>query len=311
MKKLGVLALIGLTALTLLSCNQRDYEISVVCPTGAPAISVASHAINNKVSYTFIDASTISEQFTANKDDVIIAPVNAGAKLYKNNKSTYKLAAVLTWGNIYFATQRTDITSIDDLAGKSVTLFGETTINASIAKYVLEQKNITVNYETALSTAADTQGLLISDSNSIVVTAEPALTAAETQLAKNDKAVTSFSISELYSEVSGGLEYTQAGLFVSNNTIDKHLGELEEYLEEIENSCTLVTTNAEEVANNIIELGNTGLPAAKAVILKALPKCNIKYVSAKDAKSSVEATASVDLKQFGGALPQNDFYYGL
>ena len=312
MKKIGLLALAGVTAIGLASCgSEEDYELSIVCPQGAPAISVASLAVDNTDAYSFIDASTISEQFTANTADVLIAPVSAGAKLYKAGKSTYKLASVVTWGNIYFATQRTDITSIDDLAGKTVTLFGETTINASVAKYVLAEKNITVEYAESLSSAALTQQLLISDSSAIVLTAEPALTAATVKLANESKSVTSFSVSELFADLTGGSEYTQAGVFVNNETINKHKDELDDYLEKVSESCALVTTNAEEVADDIIALGNTGLPATKAVVLKALPKCNIKYVSAKDAKASVEATASIDLEQFGGAVPQDDFYYGL
>ena len=51
------------------------------------------------------------------------------------------------------------------------------------------------------------------------------------------------------------------------------------------------------------------LPNAK-VAEKAIPGCAIRFVSAKDAKEQVEKTAQIDLSQFGGEVPADDFYYG-
>lgn len=308
MKKRFLITTLGAGLLVALaSCGSDDYKLSVVAPQGAPAVSVASLAVNDTDSYSFIDANNIAEQFTANEKDIIIAPVNAGAKLYKANKSTYKLGAVVTWGNLYFATQRTDITSINDLNGKDVTLFGETTINASLAKYVLDNKSIEPNYA-YLGSAANTKELLASDDNAIVMTAEPALTAVTNQLKQNGKTVVSYSISELYEEISDA-EFTQAALFIKADTIENHKGLVNEYLDKVKQSCDLVTSDVEAVANNIITLGNTGLPAALPVLKQALPKCNIKFKSAADSKAAIEKTANIDLKQFGGAVPSDDFYY--
>ena len=55
----------------------------------------------------------------------------------------------------------------------------------------------------------------------------------------------------------------------------------------------------------------------KAVLLRvepkvaaaAIPNCGIRYTSAADAKELVEFTANIDLSQFGGAVPADDFYY--
>ena len=37
--------------------------------------------------------------------------------------------------------------------------------------------------------------------------------------------------------------------------------------------------------------------------------CNIRYMDAADAREQIEKTAMIDLKQFGGELPADDFYY--
>ena len=309
MKKVLFIFLFLFNLILLASCSTNDdYKLTVVAPQGAPAVSVASIAVDDKDSYSFINANNIAEQFTANEKDIIIAPVNAGAKLYKAGKSTYKLGAVVTWGNLYFATKRTDISSLSDLTGKTVTLFGENTINASLAKYVLEKKGIAVSYEYKGS-AEDTKNLLVSDANAIVMTAEPALTAVSNQLKQQNVTVTSFSISQLYKEVSNNSEFTQAALFIKADTIENHKKALDNFLDKVKTSCELVSNDVEKVANNVITLGNTGLPSALAVLKQALPKCNIKYVSAADAKSALEKTVAIDKTQFGGANPSDDFYY--
>ena len=314
MKKVLFVFLFIFNLVLLASCSTAndDYKITVVAPQGAPAVAVANEAINDKDSYSFIKAGLINEQFTANEKDIIIAPVNAGASLYMSEKkiSTYKLGAVVTWGNLYFATKRTDITSISDLDGKKVTLFGEKTINSSLARYVLAQKNITPNYEYK-ATAEQTKDLLLSSDNNdvIVLTAEPALTAASILLKQQNINVKSFSVAEIYKEVSNNSEYTQAGLFIKADTIKNHKSVVDSFLAKIKASCDLVSSNLETTVNNVIALGNTGLPPKAPVLTQALPKSNIKFVYAKDAKSAVEKTASIDLDQFGGAIPSDDFYY--
>ena len=97
--------------------------------------------------------------------------------------------------------------------------------------------------------------------------------------------------------------------FIKAETIEKHKAVLDAFLDKIKASCDAVTSNLDTTVSNIIALGNTGLPSAEAVLKNALPKCNIKYVSAKDAKVALEKTVSIDSQKFGGANPSDDFYY--
>ena len=50
------------------------------------------------------------------------------------------------------------------------------------------------------------------------------------------------------------------------------------------------------------------LPNEK-VAAAAIPNCSIRYTAAADAKELVEFTANIDLTQFGGAVPADEFYY--
>ena len=70
--------------------------LTVTSPNGAPALALAALAAENPGNYTYVAADAIAGVFAKAESDFIIAPVNAGAKLFKAGTSTYKLGAVVT-----------------------------------------------------------------------------------------------------------------------------------------------------------------------------------------------------------------------
>jgi len=274
----------------------------VSAPSGAPGLALATLAVQNPDNYTFVAAETISAEFASENADFIIAPLNAGAKLYKAGKSTYKLAGVVCWGNLVIASQKEGFT-MEDINGATITLFAENTINASVARYALEANGIVPASIEYLGSAANTQSLLLTDAEAIVVTAEPAVTAAKI---KNDK-VTSYSLNELLKAATGIDGYTQAALFVKAETAATQPEAVNAFLAQVAESCEKNTTDVPAVAEAAVALGL--LPNAK-VATAAIPNCAIRFVAALEAKPQVEATANIDLTQFGGAVPADDFYYG-
>lgn len=306
MKKLLSLALIAIIALSLcLFAQAENADVSALkaaAPNGAPALALAALAVENPENYSFVAAETITAEFANGTADFIIAPLNAGAKLYKAGKSTYKLGAVVSWGNLYFASQKENFT-LEDMNGAAVTLFGENTINASIALYALSESGITPASVEYLAGAANTQSLLLSDENAIVLTAEPALSAAKI---KNER-VTGYSLNELYKAATGNDGFTQAALFIKAETIETQPEAVEAYLKMVEESVAKCADDPDAVAEAAVALEI--LPNVK-VAKSALPNCAIRYMAAWDAKEQIETTANIDLSQFGGAVPADDFYYG-
>jgi len=310
MKKL-ISVLLAL-ALTMSLCvfaiaEEADFSgLKVTSPSGAPALALAMMAVENPGQYTYIGADTIAAAFADKEADFIIAPVNAGAKLYKAGKSTYKLAAVVSWGNLFIASQKEGLKA-EDLNGARITLFGENTINASVVLYALEQNGIVpaeVNY---LAGADKTKDLLLSDAEAVVVTAEPALTAAKFAAKKEEKTISSISVNELLGQAAGMEGYTQAALFVKAETLESRPDAAAAFLKAAEDACGMCASDVAAVAEAAVTLEI--LPNAK-VAEAAIPGCAIRFVSAADAKELVEKTAAIDLSQFGGELPADDFYYG-
>ncbi|MCR4676137.1 MAG: hypothetical protein K5634_02770, partial [Sphaerochaetaceae bacterium] len=259
-------------------------------------------AAENPDQYTFVSAETITAEFANASSDFIVAPVNAGAKLYKMGKSDYKLAAVLSWGNLFFASRRADF-KLDDINGAKITLFGENTINSSIALFALKANGIVPSEVSYLAGAANTQQLLLSDPSAIVLTAEPALTAARVKMPE----ISSYPLNDLFFKATGNTGFTQAGLFVKSELAEKNPQAVEAYLSLVRESCDKCSSDISSVAEAAVALEI--LPNVK-VAEAAIPNCAVSYVPAREAKEMVEISANIDLKQFGGALPSDDFYYG-
>ena len=302
MKKLLILMMAVM--LIALPCLSEDLNaVQVSSPNGAPGLALAAMAVKAPEQYHYVAAETITAEFASAQSDFIIAPINVGAKLYKAGKSSYKLAAVVTWGNLYFASQRPDFT-VDSLNGAELTLFGENTINAVVANYTLDQLGIKPASVQYLAGAANTQSLLLTDANAIVLTAEPALTAAKMK----SSAISAISLNELYQQAAGtdNAGYPQAGLFVSRAAIEQHPDLVAAYLGQAETAVKQCETDVQAVAEAAVALEL--LPNLK-VAVKAIPGCAIHFVSSAEARAEIEKVAQLDLSQFGGALPSDDFYY--
>ena len=296
MKKLFILLTVLMLAAAAIAYGEENYKIE--CPNGAPALTVCALG-TEKV--TLVDAATIAASFSKEEADFIIAPINAGAKLFKAGKSTYRLAAVVTWGNLVFASQIQDFT-VEAINGHELILFGENTVNSSIALYVLREMGITPSEVNYLASAQETQRKVVEDAEAIVMTAEPAATAAQ----MTNPAVRTVSVSTLYQGITGDEGFAQAGLFIRAKTLEEKPEKVNAWLKEIRASADRCAADPEAAAKDAVAMG---IMAKEALVLKSIGNCGIHYVSVKEAREQIEKTVAVDPVQYGGELPADDFYY--
>lgn len=308
MKKFFFLFLL-LISLCMVACaggaqttTKDDYKLKIAGPSGAPLMASAQALDGKDYELNLNLAPESLKPLFANKSvDFIIAPINLGATLYSKNQN-YKLACILTWGNLYFAS-KASLGDVSSLNGKDLVLFGEGTVNDIVVKYVLENYNITPKSTTYLGDTQLTQAQLLNDTeNKIYLVAEPALSAAKN---KNSD-IKSLSVQSYFEAKSGAKKFTQAGLFVNTDTIKDHKGLVDSFINDVKASCEAVKNNKEALVDAAINLGIT---TPKAVLLKAIDGCNIEFKKSMDAKAEVEFSANLGLNLFGGALPADEFYY--
>ncbi len=310
MRKLISLMTALVLILGLCAFANAEGGLTITAPNGAPALAIATFAAENNDIYTTVAADTIGSAFGKGEFDFIIAPVNAGALMHRKFAAgeiahEYKLAAMVSWGNLYIAAQKETLKP-EDLIGANITLLGENTINASVVLYALKENGIEPAKVEYLGGADKTKELLLDDSDAIVVTAEPALTAAKFAAKQKEQTISSISVNELLKQATGNDGYAQAGLFVKAETAAADPEAVEAFLKNVEEACDKCETDVEAVAEAAVILEI--LPNAK-VAAAAIPGCAIRFVSAKEAKEQIEKTAGIDLKQFGGEVPADDFYY--
>ncbi len=327
MKKILVLGISLLSVQSLIACSDNKANsseskddikgtIKIVAPSGAPALSqvkIAYDAKNNnnyqiggyKIEFNTVSgADGVKAAIASKTHDIVVAPINLGATLYKSNH-TYKYAANITDGNLYLAST-TAINSFADLKDKKLVFFGENTINQVVVNKVLEENGINTTNITYLASTSDTQSQLVADKevNTVYLVAEPVLSAAKTKLNAANKEVSVLDIQTEFKRVTNGMDFLQAGVFVKDG-IDSEF--ISDYLEELKNGIDFVNNNHELAAKYATEL-NIGLPA-EAVLKKAIPGCNLNFRLSSTAKTSFESLANLGIKYFGGSLPDESFYY--
>ena len=126
MKRIGIL--FGLAAIGLLaSCGNEantttekkdetttvvptttvdETPVSIICPSGTPALGLANYYDSVKgASFEIVNgADPLVAAFGTKSHDLIVAPVNLGAKFYNTNEN-YVLAKTFVWGNLFLASK--------------------------------------------------------------------------------------------------------------------------------------------------------------------------------------------------------------
>lgn len=335
MKKIKIMLGVGFTVLSLSACSDynnqlttdsnisnnvsnittsnvaSDYKLKISTPNGAPLIAISGAVeeadVTNGTLKIVADTTALQAIFQAGTEDIIVAPVNVGTKLYNAGSSKYKLASVITWGNTFFTSGKEDF-KLEDMNGANITLFGKNSINDGIARYVLEKKGITANISyPETDVVASIKTILENNPEEMVMIAEPVLSVTKASV-KQSKSVdlASYSISNLYKELTNH-DYPQAAIFVNPDSYELHKNQFDSFFFNVETSCEDAKTKTADVA---AKANSVGVPQPAAVLTKAIPGCGIKYVKASDAKSDLVFAATEEgLKSFfGNKAPEDAFY---
>lgn len=273
-------SLLCLSLFLLVGCSTQETAkepVRILVPQGATAMSLLP--IYNGEGY---DVKTVSgsDVITAEMSnpsptyDMIIAPVNLGAKLIEKGNTDYKLDSIVTWGNLYVVGNG----QVGEFAA-----FGENAVPQKILTTVMP--DIQATYYNSVQ---DVQAQILSGNVSNGLMAEPAATATIAKAKEQGIELTSTDLQALYQEKTGSdvAGYPQAAIFVKQGSEEKvtnALTEIEKFLNE-----TAINTPDEIV--NIIEEKNLvetiGIPNAQ-IAQKTWTRQNLKYVKAKDAQDEI------------------------
>ncbi len=291
--------------LNLTACGKDEGgKFTFYAPDGAPALAI-SKFIKNKENfgeayefeYKVVSAGNIGTAMTKDKGDFIVMPVNLASKLYASGTldsgSTYKMLSVVTHGNLYIMSKGEK--SLDGLKGKVVGVIGQGNVPDLTFKSVLKKANIEyVASDTAqdgkvalryFDDASSLMPMLKQGKLTIGLLPEPAATKL-TKMA-SDYSV-GMDLQELYDAENKA--YPQAVLMVKSSVLEKNpklAKKIEEAFGDISHWLFENYEQAVEAVNGALAEGITPSLSKDNIDDEVVRKCNISWLSAKDAKQEV------------------------
>ena len=292
--KINVVALKGPTALGSVKLwedsengdTEATYNISVV---GDPSEAVAK---------------------IANKDaDVAMVPTNMASVLYNKTSKNVNIAAINTLGVLYLVTNDKSISSIKDLAGKTVFVSGQGATPDFVLRYILKKNGLTPGKDVNLEYKSEHSELaaqVISENVSIAVLPEPFVSQV---LTKNSKIMVSLDLTNEWNKITNDSVLTMGSIVVRKDFLKNKKEDFDKFLESYQKSVEYVNENTEKAA----ELADKFGIMQKEIAVKALPKCNVVFISGNEMQQKTENFLKIlydfEPKSIGGKIPDEDFYY--
>ena len=258
-------------------------------------------------------ADEIVPLLTKGELDAAAIPANLAATLYQKTEGKIQVAAVNTLGVLYVVTTGDDVASVADLAGKTIYSTGKGTTPEYVLNYILTEngidpaKDVTIEYKSEATEVLST--LQSAGEGAVAVLPQPYVTAAQAQVEGLNVAL---DLTEEWNKIDPDSQLITGVLAVRSDYAEQHPEELEVFLADYRSSIEWVTANTADAAHLVAEYG---IVAKAPLAEKALPACNITYMDGADMKQALSGYLDVlyqqDAASVGGALPGDDFYYGV
>ena len=292
----------GVGAAKLMSDVEYAQENDGMTPDGEPCVidTVTVEADNQAVSSALINGDA----------DIAAVATNVAATLVNKNPDSIQVLAVNTLGVLYILEKGDTVTSMADLAGKTVYATGEGANPQYVLNYLLTENGVDpADVDIQWMTAQEVTAQMVSSEDGICMLPVPAATALMIQDSGVRQAL---SLTDEWSNVSDG-ELAMGCIVARTDYIEENPQGVEAFLSAYEDSIAYMSdpANLDDAAELVAQYGIT----ANANIAKAaIPQCNLVCLTGDEMKSVLEAYYQVlfdaDPTSIGGALPNASFYYG-
>lgn len=254
------------------------------------------------------DNQAVSSALINGDADIAAVATNVAATLVNKNPESIQVLAVNTLGVLYILEKGDTVTSMADLAGKTVYATGEGANPQYVLNYLLTENGVDpADVDIQWMTAQEVTAQMVSSEDGICMLPVPAATALMIQDSGVRQAL---SLTDEWSNVSDG-ELAMGCIVARTDYIEENPQGVEAFLSAYEDSIAYMSDpdNLEDAAELVAQYNITA-NIAKA----AIPQCNLVCLTGDEMKSVLEAYYQVlfdaDPTSIGGALPDASFYYG-
>ncbi len=321
MKKLLSLFLVCamLAALPLLTaCNKLDTELAVrvwalngTTGFGMAQLMDADSKGEATLNYEFkveTDASNVSAALISGEADIGAIPTNLAASIAVKSPGEFVLLALNTRGVLYLVVNTAKVekpTSLADLSGK--TIYCPAQNPAAITDALLKKAGVE-SYtleSTTYAQPANLQAAVAAGEVDYAILPEPMVTIAKSAAAEGVTLETALNVTTEWDKHFTEGSLVQGCVVARKAFVEENPKEVEKFLEEYKASVDFVsnTENAAAAAEMIV---SAGIFAKAPVAQKALPNCNLCFVTGAEMKTAMSAF----LAALGIAVPTDDFFYG-
>lgn len=220
MTLLKSLILLLVSGLLFVGCqSQASVDYTLLVPTGAPAALVVDMLDKENTSITVVNGvdPLMSEFLNPTQTmDFIIAPIINVSKLQMENKTSYKLVGIMSWGNLVILGQPNT-----DLNNAKLAVFAPMGVPGVITTHLLEKEGLSPIISN-VPTMADAMSLYLGGHVDAVLMAYP----LAQNLIDQHGATILMDVQATYEKHSGLSNYPQAGLYVSASFYQEHKKEV-------------------------------------------------------------------------------------
>ena len=271
-----------------------------------------SEDAKTKNNYQFAELSTDPANFVAplakGEIDIAAVPSNLAGVIYNNTEGGVQILAVNTLGVLHLLSRDAQVKTIEDLAGKQIYATGEGATPEYTLRHILKQYGMDMDKDVTMKWCADTTEALSyisKDEAAIAMLPQPFATAAMGQV-EGLKPV--LDLNDAWDETGSII----TGVVVARTQfVEEHPDVIETFLAEYEASIAFTNEQVEEAAQLVEHYGI--VPKAQ-LAQAAIPKCHITFMKGAQMKEQVAAYLQILFDEnpasVGGALPEDDFYYG-
>lgn len=292
-------------------------DMTVACLKGPTGVGMAqlmklSEDKQTANNYTFTVASAadeISGKIVSGEINIASVPTNLAAKLYNKTEGRLQMLAVNTLGVLSMTENGNTVKTAADLKGKTIYSTGEGSNPEYILRYILSEngidpdKDVTIQF---LATNDELIAALISGKAQLAMVPEPAAT---TVLTKKDTLTRVLSMNDEWEKVSDS-KLMMGCVVALRSYVEANSEAVEKFLEEYKASVEYAVSDIPSAA---VLCEKYGIVPAAAIAEKAIPDCNLTFVTGTEMKTSIDGYFKVllnaDKTSIGGKLPADDFYY--
>lgn len=264
--------------------------------------------------YTFTlagSADEVTPLLIKGELDMACVPANLASVLYSKTEGGVVVLAVNTLGVLYIVENGESVQSIADLRGQTIVAAGKGSTPEYALRYLLSENGIDPDADVTIdwrSEHSECVAALASGQANIALLPQPFVTVAQSKI---DGLRMALDLTEEWDALDNGSQLLTGVIVARREVVEENVSAVDGFLAEYYESVKWVNEHTTEAAALI---GDYGIVDA-SVAEKALPYCNIVCLTdyaMRDALAGyLEVLYSANAASVGGALPADDFYYGI